>query len=206
MTLEEAKATIEKIGAMQEAVGTALTPCPRCGHNRMNERAVRNARSRRASVYICDQCGTDEALLDMTHQEPLPLNEWAATMEATSFPVVVETTINLTQDDIDCIMVTALEGGICYWCSEAEVVEEHLGTYASDQIARGGSVLIHESEEDEAHELNLEKFMNGFKLWFENGGDQYGAIENGELDTSNIDADCADAIIQYALFGEVVYG
>ena len=60
-------------------------------------------------------------------------------------------------------------------------------------------------------ELTLEKFLHGFKLWVQSGGDQYGAVQ-GEaggaivVDCCNIDAGCADEIIQYALFKEVVYG
>ena len=54
--------------------------------------------------------------------------------------------------------------------------------------------------------MSLEKFLKGFQLWLENGGDQYGAVQGHEVDCCNIDAGCADAIIQYALFGEVMYG
>ena len=74
-TIDEAKELIESLMPMQER-GERF-PCPRCGYNRMNENPVRNALSRRARVYICDECGMDEALRDMTHTEPLPLNEWS---------------------------------------------------------------------------------------------------------------------------------
>lgn len=39
-------------------------PCPRCGQHTMDGKLVRNALSRRADVYICDQCGTNEAMCD----------------------------------------------------------------------------------------------------------------------------------------------
>lgn len=39
-------------------------PCPRCGHYTMDGELIMNSLSRRANVYICDQCGTDEAMLD----------------------------------------------------------------------------------------------------------------------------------------------
>lgn len=123
------------------------------------------------------------------------------------FEVKVEIRVELTQQDIDDIMVAALEGGINYWCDEAAVKGgEYLGKYASDQISRGGTLLLHDTDEDAYRKLDLEKFLKGFKLWLENGGDQYGAVQGREVDCCNIDADCADAIIQYALFGEVVYG
>lgn len=123
------------------------------------------------------------------------------------YEVKVEIRVELTQQDIDDIMVAALEGGINYWCDEA-VVEggEYLGKYASDQISRGGTLLLHDTDEDAYRKLDLEKFLKGFKLWLENGGDQYGAVQGHEVDCCNIDAGCADEIVQYALFGEVVYG
>lgn len=49
------------------------------------------------------------------------------------FEVKVEIRVELTQQDIDDIMVAALEGGINYWCDEAAVEGgEYLGKYASD--------------------------------------------------------------------------
>ena len=123
------------------------------------------------------------------------------------FEVKVEIRVELTQQDIDDIMVAALEGGINYWCDEAAVEGgEYLGKYASDQISRGGTLLLHDTDEDAYRKLDLEKFLKGFKLWLENGGDQYGAVQGHEVHCCNIDAGCADEIVQYALFGEVVYG
>ena len=42
----------------------------------MKERTVTNALSRHAEVYICDQCGTEEAVLDYLGK-PLPLSQWS---------------------------------------------------------------------------------------------------------------------------------
>lgn len=132
-------------------------------------------------------------------------------MENKKFEVRVEIVIQLTQQDIDDIMTGALEGGINYWCFKVDVLGEYLGEYASEQISRGGSLKLYDSESGEKYWLDLEKFLKGFELWVENGGDQYGAIQ-GEaggaivVDCCEIDAGCADEIIQYALFGEVVYG
>ena len=127
------------------------------------------------------------------------------------FEVHAESTVRLTQQDVDDIMVSALEGGICYWSDCVEVVDRYLSEYASGQISRGGKLKIHVDEPfDEAntewYELDMEKFAQGFRLWLENGGDRYGAVGNGEVDTCEIDGEMADLIIQYALFGEVVYG
>lgn len=127
------------------------------------------------------------------------------------FEVHAEIMVRLTQQDVDDIMVSALEGGICYWSDCVEVVDRYLSEYASGQISRGGKLKVHVDEPfDEAntewYELDMEKFAQGFRLWLENGGDRYGAVSNGEVDTCEIDGEMADLIIQYALFGEVVYG
>ena len=42
----------------------AWLPCPRCGRLTMNHDIYKNALSRRADIYICDDCGMYEALAD----------------------------------------------------------------------------------------------------------------------------------------------
>lgn len=51
-------------------------PCPRCGRDAMKACIHTNALSRHADIYICDACGTEEALLKFMHN-PLPMREWA---------------------------------------------------------------------------------------------------------------------------------
>ena len=52
------------------------TICPRCGRNSMKPVLHTNALSRHLeNVYICDECGTAEAMLDFM-KSPLPLSEW----------------------------------------------------------------------------------------------------------------------------------
>ena len=52
-------------------------PCPRCGRDTMKPALTTNALSRHADgVYVCDDCGTAEAMLDFM-QNPLPLECWA---------------------------------------------------------------------------------------------------------------------------------
>lgn len=128
-------------------------------------------------------------------------------MSEKKFEVVAEIRASLTQEDIDDIMVSALEGGINYWCSEAEVVEDkRRADWGHEQIARGGALILHDTESDDKWELTLEKFLNGVKLWLQNGDDRYGALQgDGTLDTGEIDGEMADMIVQYALFGEIVF-
>lgn len=52
--------------------------CPRCGRDKMDaEHPCRNALSRYANVYICNDCGLDEAFRDYLDVGPLPPKEWA---------------------------------------------------------------------------------------------------------------------------------
>lgn len=69
-----AKAAIAKYAARQMK---ELLPCPRCGRNSMKEKLSLNALSRRANIYICDGCGTDEAMRDFAGYVD-DLNDWFA--------------------------------------------------------------------------------------------------------------------------------
>jgi hypothetical protein len=114
---------------------------------------------------------------------------------------------DITQDMVDDILVAAFEGGINYWCRRIEVVDGdyHGGKYASDVISRGGAIHFSTfEEEEELHGevmvLNLKKFIDGFKQYCERVG------KDPERVYDNHDAGVADLIVQYALFGKVIYG
>lgn len=68
---QTAKAALERFARVQRDHQFA---CPRCGQWTMKERTT-NAPSRHAEVYICDQCGTEEAVLDYLGKS-LPLTKW----------------------------------------------------------------------------------------------------------------------------------
>ena len=68
-----AKAALERFAKVQH---DHQFSCPRCGRWTMKERTTTNALSRHAEVYICDQCGTEEAVLDYLGK-PKPLSEWS---------------------------------------------------------------------------------------------------------------------------------
>lgn len=139
----------------------------------------------------------------------LEYEDWVRTQHYLGEPIslIVQINVNIKEEDIDDIMCAAFEGGINYWCNTAEVVGDYLGEYASEQISRGGTLRLHDMEAEKVYELTLDMFINGFKLWVENGANEFGGVTaNGIVDTCNIDAADADAIIQYAIFGEVIYG
>lgn len=113
----------------------------------------------------------------------------------------VTISLKVTDEDVDDIMVTALEGGITHWCYQAEPVGEYLGDYVSSQLAKGGSITLH--TEDGKYVLTREDLLNGLARRIQESPK---IIEDGGIDTGYIDADEADRIIQYAVFGKLVYG
>ena len=124
---------------------------------------------------------------------------------------ILEVTLRCTvmESDIDDIMCGALEGSISYWCSKAEVVGDYRGEYASEQISRGGHLKLHNFADGKKYILTKEKFMNGLKKYLENPHPYditEGTKDGFKLDTCQADAVVCDMIIQYALFGEIVYG
>lgn len=71
---ERIQKRLDDLKAQQQA-GEHL-PCPRCGRKTMKDAIHTNALSRHADIYICDQCGMDEAMLDFM-RNPLPIEDWA---------------------------------------------------------------------------------------------------------------------------------
>lgn len=123
--------------------------------------------------------------------------------------VLINLDVVITNEDIDDIMCIALEGGITYWCEKVEVVGGYLGEFASDQISRGGTLILFDSEEDKQYELTKEKLINGILMYLKQpvGDDFLEMVDHKlHLDTACVDAIVADAIVQYALFNEIVYG
>jgi hypothetical protein len=118
----------------------------------------------------------------------------------------IQQDIKISNETIDEIMCTALEGGITYWCNEVDVIDGFAEgtTYAHEQISRNGKLKLYDCESEETFTLTREKFLKGLQLFLESGGADH-IITAHVIDTSEIDADSADAIIQYAIFGETIY-
>lgn len=111
--------------------------------------------------------------------------------------------VSVSDQDIDDILCTALEGGINYWVDSYRI-KTNPGNckYVSDVVSKGGTIEI-DVIDDETHELNLEKFQKGIEMFlneYPNKIDVDCCIDPGDIDAC--DADC---IVQYALFNELVY-
>lgn len=114
----------------------------------------------------------------------------------------------VTAEHISDLLVTAFEGGINYWCEKVEVlaVPDPIPdkVILSDVIALGGALEFYDLDaegEDDIYELTLEKMLKGIEMGLTWG--KFGSVEDM---MDNYDAETADVIIQFALFGEIVYG
>lgn len=116
-----------------------------------------------------------------------------------------ERTFSVDNQDIADLLVTAFEGGINYWCRKVKIKTypeslEDKNMMASDILAHGAILTLHDAESSDKWDLTLEKFLSGLKKHLENS--EYPTME-ALMDSH--DANDADCIIQYALFNEQVF-
>lgn len=108
---------------------------------------------------------------------------------------VVKATLSITDEEIDDIMTSAMQG-IAYWCDEAKlhgfIKPQDEGIWTSQGLTRGYRIGIHDEEEDKTYILTLKKFLHGIALY-------------NKPDFYSYDMYDADNVIQLALFGEQVY-
>lgn len=64
-------------------------------------------------------------------------------------------------------------------------------------LESGGKLTVYDREDDKDHELTLEKLLNGWKKYAE---------DHNADDFDEYDGISADCIMQYAIFGDVIYG
>lgn len=123
----------------------------------------------------------------------------------------IDVPFEITQEFIDDVLCTAFEGGITHWCDKVVVRDNDYkgGEYASEVVSRGGvvDIVVDDGEFidiDEYKEgLNLERFINGYKLYTQWCLDRKIEILT---DPAEIDAEIADIIVQFAVFGEIIFG
>ena len=107
--------------------------------------------------------------------------------------------IEVTDDHLDSILVGAFEGGSNYWAVKVEVAkDDYKGKkYASECVVAGGELYIHTTEGDK-YLLTKTSLINGLQTYL-NESKYRNWPDGGDSQTD-------DLILQYALFGEVVYG
>lgn len=106
------------------------------------------------------------------------------------------------------IFVTAIEGGVNYWCivhkyhwRKKDSTEDRERFYAEVEEDDGTSHRITKK----TVEAGLKKIVAG-EVKISNGLFKDIALGNKELDAGYLDVASADCIIQVGLFGEIVYG
>jgi len=133
------------------------------------------------------------------------------------FGLKVTLDVVLTDEDVQDLVTTALCGGIGYWAkldnTGAEYDEAPADECIDETVARllleGRVVKLIDEEDGDVVDLTLDDLLTGVKMYIENGADS-GLLEfdggTVRLDMCYVDAEVADQIVQYGLFGEVVYG
>lgn len=132
-----------------------------------------------------------------------------------SFSAIVQ--IELTPEDVDDLVVTAMEGGINHWCESVDLsdyrdrVDEPSSVTVAGVLLLGKSVNFIVRDEDEnlslddrTATLTLAKLVAGIQTYL-TGLTAYLPLDRNRLDVGNIDAPAADVIFQFALFGEDRY-
>lgn len=128
--------------------------------------------------------------------------------------VTISVTKEFSNEDINDLVSTALEGGITYWCRKAVPMiniedEMYIGVraidqlkveFASDVISVGGSLKLYDAESSDIWVLNIENLLKGIKMYCE----KHNVSPTTLMD--DYDAWTADSIVQYALFNELVFG
>lgn len=107
------------------------------------------------------------------------------------------------------VMITAIEGGMDYW---VEILELNRVEDSNEYLGwRWDGMVIKADDEPEIYTVNLNDVARGVRLLCESkiDNDRVNAMRlanktNG--DDGGIDAMNADMAIQYAIFGEIVYG
>lgn len=111
---------------------------------------------------------------------------------------------NISEQDLEDLVITAFEGGINYWCGSVEIVDEttYSGMLASEVLAKhGGELILNDCESDDHWSLTRDNLLKAIPAVMTHFG--YGTVR--EIIDEH-DVEVADVLIQYALFDKIVFG
>jgi hypothetical protein len=127
-------------------------------------------------------------------------------------PSVVTVPVELDDQFIEDMVVTAFEGGSNYWVDHVQINHpagekmkgEPVSTWAASALNLGGNVVVFVREEGDSHDcppvtMTKEMLVSGIQTWINNHTCSPEAL-------MDYDADDADCVLQYAVFGELVFG
>ena len=111
----------------------------------------------------------------------------------------------LTNEQIDMVLCTAFESGIGYWCARIEHDDNFPdgANYGHEVVSRGQPItlVLHNPEDsDTPLVIDKAKIVEGINQAAQHQG------MTPQVWYEQHDADGADLAVQYAAFGEVVYG
>lgn len=135
--------------------------------------------------------------------------------------------IKITEEELSDLIGDALDSSD-YWIGKIRAVEkdkEEAKKYTtwSECIIHNLKIMVLDNESDEAYELSKTAFLEGIGKYILAYGEDLCIAEEESicmrkdkpaeimktdhvLDTGNIDANIADSMLQFGLFGELVYG
>lgn len=132
--------------------------------------------------------------------------------------VIVHVPIELDDEFFEYLICDMFEGGSNYWIDKVSINHPDgkkpkgvpMSTWASDALNKGGSLTILPQEWDEGT-LTIGKgnIVTGITMWINNHPKSVSIVhERGKncIDAGNIDADESDCILQYAMFGQLIFG
>jgi len=130
--------------------------------------------------------------------------------------IPIQVTVELDDEFFEDLICTIFEGGSNYWIDNFltshpdgnRPKETPKSTWVASALNKGGSVAIYPSEDENKFVLTKEKLIAGIKAWMITSGSALiiPTRTGHTIDNGNIDAIEADNIMQYALFGKLVYG
>jgi hypothetical protein len=122
---------------------------------------------------------------------------------------VIKAPIKVNKYEMDCILSGAFEGGSNYWANRVRVInKDYKGAeFASEVISNGGKLDIYVDEygdgsQDKRYRLTQKKLLKGCQLYVTGTK----STKPRAFDIDRWDSDDHDMILQYSLFGDVIYG
>jgi hypothetical protein len=132
--------------------------------------------------------------------------------------IILQVSVELDDEFFDYLICDMFEGGSNYWIDKVSIDHPDgkkpngvpMSEWASGALNKGGSLTILPQEwDDGACTINKANIVTGLKMWVANYPDSVTFCrEHGKncIDAGNIDANESDRILQYAIFGELVFG
>jgi hypothetical protein len=118
-------------------------------------------------------------------------------------------TVEVSAEDIDNLVSAAFEGGITYWCCQAKPYVDTWPNeveYVSQCLSRGYDIALYDAEDvcddgsPSEYILTLPAMIRGIEKYCDLHGVSFSDL------CEDYDGEAADCIVQYALFGKLVYG